>query len=110
MAGKIFRGILLVAAIVFLARNLYNDRNDLYGAIVFNRINFLTVVVILYLAADYVKGLINICLLVLLGGLLFHGYMYYKVYNDNGNSAQVKERNCSGEGSTWYSKLNDRCY
>lgn len=110
MAGKILRGILLAAAVVFLAHNLYNDRNDLYGAIVFNRVNFLTIVFILYLAADYVKELMNICLLVLLGGLVFHGYMYYKVYNDNGNSEQAKVRNCDGEGSTWYSKLNDRCY
>ena len=110
MAGKIFRGILLAAAVIFLAQNLYNERNDLYGAIVFNRINFLTVVVILYLMSDYIKECMNICLLVLLGGIVFHSYMYYTVYNSNGNSEQAKVRNCSGEGSTWYSKLNDRCY
>jgi len=111
MVEKIIRGLILVALIVFYVGNLYHNRANLYDAIVFNRINFLVLVAILYLAADYIDICMNLCILVLIGGLFFHGYMYYNTYVSNNDShQQVREKNCSGEGSTWYSKLNDRCY
>ena len=111
MVEKIIRGLILVALIVFYVGNLYYNRANLYDAIVFNRINFLVLVAILYLAADYIDICMNLCILVLIGGLFFHGYMYYNAYVSNSSAQQqTKEKNCYGEGSTWYSKLNDRCY
>ena len=111
MVEKIIRGLILVALIVFYACNLYHNRANLYDAVVFNRINFIVLVAILYLAADYIDICMNLCILVLIGGLCFHGYMYYNAYVSNDSSQQQnKEKNCYGAGSTWYSKLNDRCY
>ncbi len=111
MFEKIIRGLILVGLIVFYVYNVYRNRSNLYDAIVFNRVNFAALVAILYFASDYIKSCMNICILVLLCGLLFHGYMYYNAYSSNNTSQQqTKERNCYGEGSTWYSKLNDRCY
>ena len=111
MVVKIAKGLLLIGLIVFYIYNLYMNKNDLYGALVFNRINFITLIAILYLASDYIEICMNLCILVLIGGLLFHGYMYYNAYSTNNSSQQqTKEKNCYGKGSTWYSKLNDRCY
>lgn len=111
MFEKVIRGLILAGLIIFYIGNLYHNRDNLYDTIVFNRVNFIALVAILYFASDYIKGCMNICILVLLCGLLFHGYMYYSAYTANSSSQQqTKERNCYGAGSTWYSKLNDRCY
>lgn len=113
MFGKVIKGVLLAALVSLYAYNLYLDRNDLYGAIVFNRVNFLILIGILYLAADYVRVCATLCMAVLVGGLLFHGYMYYEAYmgsRGEGNTVQTRTQKCHGSGSSWYSKLNDRCY
>lgn len=110
MFEKIIRGLILAGLIVFYVGNIYHSRGSLYDALVFSRINFILLVAILYFASDYLPSLMNLCVLVLIGGLLFHGYMYYTAHvSQVAAQQQPKERNC-GEGSNWYSKLNDRCY
>lgn len=113
MFWKIVKGILLAVLVLFYVKNVYDNRDDLYGAIVLNRVNFIVLAGILYLAADYVKGCATLCMAVIACGLLFHGYMYYNAYvgsRGEGNTPQTKSEKCHGSGSSWYSKLNDRCY
>ena len=113
MVWKVIKGILLAALIVFYVINVYSNRDDLYGAIVLNRLNFVTLVAILYLAADYVKICASLFMLVFIGGILFHGYMYYNAYmgtRNDGNAVQTDSDKCRGKGGSWYTKLNKRCY
>ena len=112
MFEKVVRGLILAGLIIFYIGNLYHNRDNLWDALIYSRINFITLVAILYFASDYIKECTNICVLVLVCGIMFHGYMYYKAHNATATNTQqqTKERNCYGEGSTWYSKLNDRCY
>lgn len=113
MFRKVIRGIILVALLAFYAINIYAGRDNLYGAIVLNRVNFVVLLAILYLAADYVKICTTLFMVVLVGGILFHGYMYYNTYfgsRSEGNTVQTKAEKCHGKGSSWYSKLNDNCY
>lgn len=111
MFWKVTKGILLAGLIIFYAVNLYNSRNDLYGALLFNRLNFIALVLILYLAADYIKVCTTLCLLVVAGGILFHGYMYYNVYMASREGVDVSQvKSCSSSGGSWYSKLNKNCY
>lgn len=113
MAWRVIKGILLAVLLVFYVYNVYTARNDLYGAIVLNRVNFVVLLAMLYLAADYAKIFANLFMLVLIGGLLFHGYMYYTVYaasRGDDNVIQTQGQKCRGKGSSWYSKLNGNCY
>ena len=113
MIGKVVKGILLVGLLGFYAYNVYVGRDDLYGAIVLNRLNFVVLAAILYLAAEYAKIFANLFMLVFVGGILFHGYMYYTTYmgsRGEGNAPQTQTEKCRGKGSSWYSKLNGRCY
>jgi len=112
MFWKVIKGILLVAFILFYVKNVYDNRDDLYGAILFNRVNFIVLVAILYLVSDFVKGCASLCMAVIVGGILFHGYMYYSAYMETrtGNTQQTESEKCHGSGSSWYSKLNSNCY
>lgn len=113
MFWKVVKVILLAVLVGLYAYNLYLDRNDLYGAILYNRVNFVLLAGILYLASDYVRACATLCMAVVVGGLLFHGYMYYVTYmgsRDEGNTAQTHLEKCRSSSSSWYSKLNDRCY
>lgn len=106
------KGLILTALIVFYAVNLYNNSHDLYGAVLFNRLNFAVLVAILFLAGDYIKICTTLCILTIIGGLMFHGYIYYKIYSadkDNANAGQVQTK-CRGAGGSWYTKLNSNCY
>lgn len=113
MLGKIIRGILLVLLIAFYARNVYYSGGDWLNAVIYNRVNFIVLVAILFLASYFARVFGTLCMLVLAGGILFHGYMYYSAYagsNRSGNTTQAQTDKCHGEGSTWYSRLNDNCY
>ena len=113
MFWKVIKGLLLGALVLLYAHNLYLDRTDLYGAVVFNRINFLLLLGILYLISDYIRACATLFIMVLVGGLLFHGYMYYTTYTGSrgeANTIQTHAQKCHGSGGSWYSKLNDRCY
>lgn len=109
---KVAKGLLLAALVVFYFINVYTNRNDLYGAILFNRINFIALVGILYLAGDYVKICTTLCIITVIGGLMFHGYVYYKIYSytREGETAGQVSTKCRGTGGSWYSKLNSDCY
>ena len=112
MFGKIVNGVLLALLALFYIKNVV-DSNNILDAILYNRINFIVLLVILYLASGFVKALGKLFLIVLIGGVLFHGYMYYNAYANSdrqGNAPQEKFDECHGEGTTWYSKLNGRCY
>jgi len=112
MLGKAIKIILLILLVLFYVRNITNT-NDWVAAVLYNRVNFIVLVAILYLAACFVSPLGVICFLVLVGGLFFHGYMYYNVYKSSAEAEDAQmsavER-CHGNKSTWYSKLNDSCY
>lgn len=111
MAWKVIKGILLAALMIFYAKNIYDGRKDWYEAIVLNRVNFITLVAILALLSDYIKRCATLCMFVLVGGILFHGYMYFKVYVAHRNADNVVQQQagkCSGKG--WYAKLNGKCY
>lgn len=111
MFWKVIKGILLIGLIVFYATNLYSSRNDLYGALLFNRLNFIALALILYLAADYIKICTTLCLLVVAGGILFHGYMYYNVYSASREGVDVSRvKSCAEASDSWYNKLNRNCY
>lgn len=71
MFWKVVKGILLAVLVLFYIVNVYENRNDLYGAIVFNRVNFLVLIGILYLASDYVKVCATLCIALVAGGLRF---------------------------------------
>ena len=112
MFGKIVNGVLLAWLTLFYIKNVA-DSNNILDAILYNRINFIVLLVILYLASGFVKALGKLFLIVLICGILFHGYMYYNAYTNSdrqGNAPQEKFVECHGEGTTWYSKLNGRCY
>ena len=112
MLEKTVRIMLLTLLIGFYVLNVYNNKNDLFGAIVLNRVNFILLVAILYLVADYIKGISTLWIMVLTAGVLFHGYMYYTTYVAQKNNEVPKTHleKCRGENATWYSRLNDRCY
>lgn len=111
MFWKVIKGILLVGLVIFYAINIYHSRNDLYGAFLLNRINFITLVLILYFAADYIRVCTTLCLLTIVGGILFHGYMYYQVYSADREGVDVSQvKSCRASGESWYSKLNKNCY
>ncbi|MBR1757079.1 MAG: hypothetical protein IJ738_05915 [Alphaproteobacteria bacterium] len=112
MFEKTMRIILLALLTGFYVLNVSNNSDDLFGAIVLNRVNFILLVAILYLAADYIKGISTLWVMVLTAGVLFHGYMYYTTYaaQQENEAPKTHFEKCRGEKATWYSKLNDRCY
>ena len=112
MFWKVLKGILLAGLFIFYVTNIYNNRNDLYGAILFNRVNFIALVGILYLAGDYIKFCTTLCIITIIGGLMFHGYIYYKIYSytSEGETFEHVSTKCRSADFSWYSKLNSNCY
>ena len=111
MSGKVLKGLLLVVLAAFYLKNIGDSSSSLWETVLYSRINFVLLVVMLYLASEFVEICKTICVFVLGFGLLFHGYMYYNAYyNAKHNAGNVQEVKCDGAGSSWYSKLNERCY
>lgn len=118
MFWKIIKSIILIALILFYAQNLYNGRSDLYGAIVYNRLNFITIIAILYLLSDYIKLLKPLWILLFIVGGGFHAYKYYDInYNtpelnavENSKADKNNPRKCREGEDSLYDKLNGKCY
>ena len=115
MFGTIIRVALLLLLMFLYANNIIDNIDNWYGAVVYNRINFLILLAILYIISTFIKEFQPLFMLILIGGLIFHGYMYYKVYTQTNTGQEFsteapKQKKCSGEGVTWYTKLNNSCY
>ncbi|MBQ9271523.1 MAG: hypothetical protein IJ218_04600 [Alphaproteobacteria bacterium] len=112
MFAKIMRAILLLVLCAFYVLNIIDNSDDLFGAIVLNKVNFLLLIAILYLAADYIKGISTLWLIVLTGGVLLHGYLFYEDYTATQEDDEPKTHfeKCRGPNATWYSRLKDHCY
>lgn len=113
MFQKIGKAIVLIVLSVLYVKNILDNSSNVLDAILYNRINFVLLLVILYLASSFIRACSTIFTVVLVGGILFHAYMYYNAYANagkGGNAVQQQSSKCHGEGSTWYSKLNGSCY
>ena len=113
MVIKIIKGILLVVLTAYYLNNVISYGDSWYTAVLYNRINYIILVAILYLASSFVKYFEVLCALVFVGGLLFHSYMYYITYNTPTTSFETslpQAKKCQGKGVNWYTKLNDSCY
>ena len=87
---------------------------------IYSRINFILLVIILYLAATFVPFIEYLCAAVLIGGLIFHGSMYYRAYVNMKHNEEIsttdtssfaaRQKRCQGENTNWYKRLNDSCY
>lgn len=109
MFVKVFRGLLFLILLAFFIPNVLNNPDGLYAAVVLDRMNLLLLVILMYLASDYIKGLGVVCILVAVGGILIHGFRYRESRLSEQNSvaaAQEETVNCEG---SWYSKLNTKC-
>lgn len=116
MFSKVLRATLLILLTAFYVNNVMTHLDNWYGVVVYNRLNFIILVAILYLASTFFKFFEVFFAIVLIGGILFHGHMYYKTYRATStteqewNSGFPKAKKCSGKGVNWYTKLNDSCY
>lgn len=116
MFSKILRATLLILLTAFYVNNVITHLDNWYGVVVYNRLNFIILVAILYLASTFFKFFEVFFAIVLIGGILFHGHMYYKTYHATSTTEQEwdsgmhKAKRCSGKGVNWYTKLNDSCY
>lgn len=111
MHEKVTKGIILFVLCAILIKNITHIDDSLYNAIVYSRINFILFVAILYFASYFIEICKTLCIVVLGLGLLFHGYMYYNAYMAyRTNMVNNKPVVQCGQGTSWYSKLNEKCY
>lgn len=118
MFWKIVKSVILLALIAFYAQNLYNGRSDLYGAVVYNPLNFITLVAIIYFISDYIKFLKPLCILLFLVGGAYHAYKYYDInfntpelnVTEDSKADKARPRKCREGEDSLYDKLNGKCY
>ncbi len=116
MFSKIVRAILLILLATFYIYNVVINIDYWESVVLYNRLNFIVLVAILYLASTFFKFFEIFFAIVLIGGILFHGHMYYKTYRETQTNEQElstdfpKAKRCSGKGTNWYTKLNNSCY
>lgn len=120
MLKKIIRILLLVLLGWLYAQNVVNNLDNWQGVVIYSRINFVILVLFLYLAAGFIPFFEYLCAIVLVSGLIFHTSMYYQAYTNAKHNQEVAEaqaasltpkvKRCSGENTNWYKRLNDSCY
>lgn len=115
---QIIRVILIVLLGWFYAQNIINNIDNWQAVVIYNRVNFILLVIILYLMAGFIPFFEYLCAIVLIAGLIFHGHMYYQAYVsekeyaealEKSSSSGVKQKRCEGD-TNWYKRLNDSCY
>ena len=105
--------LLLVGLSLFYIQSVSSNTNGWFDAVVMDTVNWLVLVVILYLASDYINALGVACILVLALGVFVQGYIFYKVQFPSTQIDRTDDTSavdCRGENTTWYQKLSGRCY
>lgn len=114
MFRKFLKTSLLVGLSLFYIQSVSSNPNGWFDAVILDTVNWIMLVIILYLASDYINALGITCILVLALGIFVQGYRFYTVQFP---STQIERTDgdqpsasCRDENASWYAKLSGRCY
>ena len=109
MMEKIIKGGLLVLLTAFFIQHVVTSGN-IQQALIYDRISFIVLLLILYLGSTFFRFFSTLLMFILVGGILFHGYMYYDTYFGSKSAADKGAKDCYTDNVSWYSKLSGGCY
>ena len=111
MFGKVIKGILLAGLVAFYVIYIKDSGNDVAESVLYDKISFVLIVCILFLGSAFVRILKPLAYLVVLAGVIFHGYMYFQArYTSVEFATNEKAQKCNAKNATWYTKLRNNCY
>lgn len=113
MFRKFMKAVLLAGLSWFYIQSVTANTNGWIDAVLLDTVNWIVLVIILYLASDYVHALGVACVLVAALGVFVQAYIFYTVQFP---STQIdkedteKPKRCFEEDATWYIRLINGCY